>query len=276
MIKRLLEDAVPRTADEFEKLVRSSPNSSFNWIKYMDFMISLADVEKARSIAERALRTINIREENEKFNIWKAYFNLENKYGNPKEEAVMKVFQRALQCNDPKKVHLALLGMFERTEQHSLADELLNKMTKKFKHSCKVWLRRVQNHLLQKKDDVPVVERALLSLPQRKHIKFISQTAILEFKTGLPDRGRSLFEKVLREYPKRTDLWSVYLDQEIQRKDKDLIRALFERAISLSLPPKKIKFLFKKYLNYEKLQGDEDQIESVKRKAMEYVESTMN
>lgn len=50
----------------------------------------------------------------------------------------MKVFQRALQYNDPKKVHLALLGMYERTEQHNLADELLSKMTKKFKHSCKV------------------------------------------------------------------------------------------------------------------------------------------
>ncbi|CAK8570928.1 unnamed protein product [Lathyrus sativus] len=273
--ERLLEEDVPRTADEFEKLVRSSPNSSFNWIKYMDFMISLADVEKARSIAERALRTINIREENEKLNIWKAYFNLENKYGNPKEEAVMKVFQRALQYNDPKKVHLALLGMFERTEQYSLADELLNKMTKKFKHSCKVWLRRVQNLLLQKKDTVDVVQRAMLSLPQQKNVKFACQAAILEFKTGLPDRGRSLFEEILREYPKRTDLWSVYLDQEIQRKDKDLIRALFERAISLSLPPKRIKFLFKKYLDYEKSQGDEERIESVMRKAMEYVESTM-
>ncbi|KAI4350685.1 hypothetical protein L6164_005115 [Bauhinia variegata] len=51
--ERLLEQDVPRTADEFEKLVRSSPNSSFIWIKYMNFMISLADVEKARSIAER-------------------------------------------------------------------------------------------------------------------------------------------------------------------------------------------------------------------------------
>lgn len=50
----------------------------------------------------------------------------------------MKVFQRALQYNDPKKVHLSLLGMYERTEQHKLADELLDKMVKKFKHSCKV------------------------------------------------------------------------------------------------------------------------------------------
>lgn len=152
----------------------------------------------------------------------------------------MKVFQRALQYNDPKKVHLSLLGMYERTEQHKLADELLDKMVKKFKHSCKVlffyflqafplvhqnilvlcsvayqvWLRRVQRILKQQQDVVqPVVNRALLSLPRHKHIKFISQTAILEFKCGVPDRGRSMFEGILREYPKRTDLWSIYLDQ---------------------------------------------------------------
>lgn len=205
-----------------------------------------------------------------------AYFNLENEYGNPPEEAVVKVFQRALQYCDPKKVHLALLGMYERTEQHKLADELLEKMTKKFKHSCKVWLRRVQNVLKQHQDGVqPVINRALLCLPRHKHIKFISQTAILEFKSGVPDRGRSMFEGMLREYPKRTDLWSVYLDQEIRLGDIDIIRALFERAINLSLEPRKMKFLFKKYLEYEKSQGDEERIESVKRKAMEYANSTL-
>jgi hypothetical protein len=77
-----------------------------------------------------------------------------------------------------------------------------------------VWLRRVQGILKQQQDVIqPVVNRALLSLPRHKHIKFISQTAILEFKCGVPDRGRSMFEGILREYPKRTDLWSIYLDQ---------------------------------------------------------------
>lgn len=276
--ERLIEEDIPRTADEFEKLIRNSPNSSFLWIKYMEFMISLSDVEKARSIAERALRTINIREESEKLNIWVAFFNLENEYGNPPEDAVAKIFQRALQYCDPKKVHLALLGVHERTErpeQQKLADELVDKMVKKFKHSCKVWLRRIQRLLKKKQDGVqPLVNRALLSLPKHKHIKFISQAAILEFKSGVPDRGRSMFEGMLREYPKRTDLWSIYLDQEIRLGDVDVIRSLFERAISLSLPPKKMKFLFKKYLEYEKSFSDEERIEYVKRKAMEYVEST--
>lgn len=36
-----------------------------------------------------------------------------------------------------------------------------------------------------------------------------------------------------------------------------------------------LQFLFKKYLEYEKSVGDEERIESVKRKAIEYVESSM-
>ncbi|KAF3603015.1 hypothetical protein F2Q69_00038690 [Brassica cretica] len=273
---RLLENHAPESADEFEKMVRSSPNSSFVWIKYMAFMLSLADIEKARSIAERALRTINIREEEEKLNIWVAYFNLENEHGSPPEEAVKKVFERARQYCDPKKVYNALLGVYERTEQYKLADKLLDEMIKKFKQSCKVWLRKIQSYLKLDEENIQsVVNRALLCLPRHKHIKFISQTAILEFKCGVADRGRSLFERVLREYPKRTDLWSVYLDQEIRLGEVDVIRSLFERAISLSLPPKKMKFLFKKFLEYEKSAGDEERVEYVKQRAMEYADSTL-
>lgn len=51
--ERLLEKDIPRTDEEYEKLVRSSPNSSYVWIKYMEFVLSTANVEKARSIAER-------------------------------------------------------------------------------------------------------------------------------------------------------------------------------------------------------------------------------
>ena len=51
--ERQWEKDVTRTADEFEKLVRTSPNSSFVWIKYMAFMLNSADIEKARAIAER-------------------------------------------------------------------------------------------------------------------------------------------------------------------------------------------------------------------------------
>lgn len=53
--KRLLQNDIPRTGDEFEKLVRGSPNSSFAWIQYMAYCIDMAEIEKARSVAERLL-----------------------------------------------------------------------------------------------------------------------------------------------------------------------------------------------------------------------------
>lgn len=62
--ERALQGDIPRTPDDFEKLVRSSPNSSFVWIKYMAFLLDLADVEKARAVAERYVCSPN-----DKFNV---------------------------------------------------------------------------------------------------------------------------------------------------------------------------------------------------------------
>ena len=51
--RRLEGNEAPESIEDFEKLVHGSPNSSFIWIKYMAFLLSLGDVDKARSIAER-------------------------------------------------------------------------------------------------------------------------------------------------------------------------------------------------------------------------------
>lgn len=59
-------DDTPETAADFERLVASSPNSSETWMKYMAFHLSLADIESARSVANRAFERIEFREEGEK------------------------------------------------------------------------------------------------------------------------------------------------------------------------------------------------------------------
>jgi rRNA biogenesis protein RRP5 len=75
-----------------------SPDSSYLWIKYMAFLISLGETDRARAVAERALAGISYREEGEKFNVWVAWLNLENAYGSPDPAAaVMALFNRALQ-----------------------------------------------------------------------------------------------------------------------------------------------------------------------------------
>ena len=50
-------------------------------------------------------------------------------------------------------------------------------------------------------------------------------------------------------------------------------RKLFERVIHLQLSARKMKFLFKKYLDFEQKYGTEHTVKTVKRKAAEYVES---
>ena len=66
----------------------------------------------------------NCREEGEKFNIWQARLNLEMQYGDPPEEAVMKLFQRALSYTDQKKLYMALITLLERANQVSLSTSL--------------------------------------------------------------------------------------------------------------------------------------------------------
>eukprot|EP00798_Chlamydomonas_sp_ICE-L_P000496 gene496-1903_t len=275
---RLQGEAAPKSNNDYERLVLASPNSSFVWIKYMAFCITLGDMEQARVIAERALQTVNFREEQEKFNVWVAWLNLENTYGQPPEEAVMKLFQRALQYNDQKKLYLAMLGIMERSKRVDLAEQLLKTVTKKFGTSAKVWLKHLE-HMLNQGDEEKgakmLMERALVSLPARKHIKVITKAALLEFKVGSAERGRGIFEGVLRNHPKRLDLWSVYIDQEVKLGDVQRTRALFERATHMTLPPKKMKFLFKRFLEYEKEHGDAASVDHVKKRAMEFVESTL-
>lgn len=58
----LLEaDRAPANADDFDRLLISSPNNSALWTQYMAFFLHTAEVDKARSIAQRALKTISYR-----------------------------------------------------------------------------------------------------------------------------------------------------------------------------------------------------------------------
>lgn len=55
---RLLELS---SAEEFERMVLKSPDSSMTWVAYMTFYLNMAEVDKARGVLERGLQTINYR-----------------------------------------------------------------------------------------------------------------------------------------------------------------------------------------------------------------------
>jgi len=103
-------------------------------------------------------------------------------------------------------------------------------------------------------------------------VSAISKFGQLEFRHGNAERGRTIFENLLSHYPKRVDIWSVYIDMEQKFVgDLEAIRHIFDKATSLFLSAKKMKFLFKRYLTFEKQHGNAAGIEKVKRKAQEYL-----
>ena len=98
---------------------------------------------------------------------------------------------------------------------------------------------------------------------------------------------------MLANYPKRTDLWHLYIDKETKRSNIDSARRLLERMICTKLSVKNMKSTFKKYLKvrfvtmrgrfqltslllviqFEETNGDKSSVDQVKQKAREYVMS---
>lgn len=51
----------PESAEDFDRLLLATPNDSALWVQYIAFYLHTAEVDKARTIAQRALRTISFR-----------------------------------------------------------------------------------------------------------------------------------------------------------------------------------------------------------------------
>lgn len=262
----------PESVSDFERLIIGNPNSSVIWMNYMAFQLQLSEIEKARELAERALKTINYREEAEKLNIWIAMLNLENTFGS--EETLEDVFSRACQFMDSFTIHNKLLGIYQMSEKLQKARELFKVTAKKFgSEKVSIWVSWATFLLSQNEPEevATILGNALKALPKRSHIEVVRRFAQLEFSNGEPERGRSLFEGLLADAPKRIDIWNVYLDQEIKLSDnKTRVEELFERVITKKITKKQAKFFFNKWLQYEESQKDEKKADYVKAKAAEY------
>ena len=78
---RRAEGATPQTVNDFERMLVADKDQSYLWIQYMAFMLDKLDMEAARRVAQRAIKSVSMTAEDEKLNVWIAYMNLESKFG---------------------------------------------------------------------------------------------------------------------------------------------------------------------------------------------------
>lgn len=170
-----------------------------------------------------------------------------------------------------------LSEVYEKSEDFENAQNMLEKALKKYKKSKKVWMA-YQHYLLRRGDDKgakSMLGRSMQSLSRHKHVEVITQYGLKEFEYGSMDRGRVIFEELLNSYPKRSDLWHIYVDKEVKYHNIPQARQLFERAIASKYSSKNMKTIFKKFLTFESTHGSEASIDEVKEKARVYVSSLM-
>lgn len=121
----------PQSVADFERLLLGDPNNSTLWMQYMAFQIGLNEVQKSREIGERALKTINIREQDEKMNIWTALLNLEIEQGN--DDAADETFKRACEYCDTEEMHNKLISIYTSTGRHEVNSHFPSHKKKRFR-----------------------------------------------------------------------------------------------------------------------------------------------
>ena len=278
-------DENPETAGDFERLLAGDPNNSELWIRYMAFYLSLADIPAARKVADKAMDRIEFRHEKEKLNVWTALLTLEHKYGS--QETFHAAIDRACSQNNPKYVYLRACEILEKDlaknpkdrASVSRADALYTTMCKKHKSKKKVWLAHMQYLLRQSRHQEAhaLMKRALLSLAPYKHAEMMSKFAQMEFEYGSTERARTLFDGLVLKYPKRLDLFFVYLDKECKNGTIDHARTLLEKKVEESkLSDRQMKSLFKKWYRIEEDHGTDESKEHVKDAARAYVSKDRN
>lgn len=248
----LASNQIPNSIDGFDRLVLSSPDSSLVWLQYMAYHLQATEIDKARAVARRAIKTINFREENEALNVWNAWLNLESRFGT--FESLNDVFREAVRANDALKIYTHMLTVHTDVGRQIELEKLIRSMIGKFKQKPQVWIDCGEAFLKigLKEKSRHTMQRALQSLPasERKYIhikKFLSISSILniisiynyiifidvnlivrfanlENKLGDKERSQTLYEQILSSYPKRVDIWSCYVDSLIKSEDIDIAR----------------------------------------------------
>lgn len=158
---------IPSSVAEFERLVLATPNNSLIWIKFMVFHLQALEVDKARHVFRRVLKSINFRWQDDILNVWVAYLNLELRYGTT--ETFEQAFTEALATNDQFKVTTRTIEILADSEKVAMCKAKATIAMKKFKERAELWPRvgAAYFRLGLKEEANQLVNKALAALDKR-------------------------------------------------------------------------------------------------------------
>ncbi|KAK7253549.1 hypothetical protein SO694_000011138 [Aureococcus anophagefferens] len=275
----LLADADPRTAEDYERLLVTEWNAAATWIAYAKLLVRESDATGARGVLERALKKIGYREEAQRLEAWAALLAHERDHGDAK--SLGAAVDRATKNADPTRVLLKLAALHEETSNYDAADAAYARAEKRSRRQGAtpddVWLAHCRSRLLAgAADDArAVLDRAVQACADggpKAEASLLAKFACLELDVGSADRGRTLFDTTLAKWPKRADLWQLYVAKSLKAGDVAHARAIQMRLAGVNLPPKAMRQALKRFAAFEEAHGDAASADAVKDLARAYVQ----
>lgn len=119
-----------------------------------------------------------------------------------------------------------------------------------------------------------LLQRATQSVPSNLHRHLTSKFGALEFKSpnGDAERGRTIFEGLVSAWPKKGDIWDMYVELERAHGEKENVRQLFERMVKLGMKKRRVMLIFRRWLDFEEDVGNSKGVERVKALESEWKE----
>lgn len=144
------------------------------------FHIQATEIDRARTIAKKALKTIDVREDQDRLNIWIALLNMELRFGS--KDAFDELLKEALLITEPFKVYSVCLKIFADCKRIPELNDMVLTITKKFRQNIDCWLNAAQALFEVQMEDKAksLLNRALTSLPERDR-KFLLKLPIEKY-----------------------------------------------------------------------------------------------
>ncbi|XP_030888620.1 crooked neck-like protein 1 [Leptonychotes weddellii] len=287
-----LNDYKLRKRKTFEDNIRKNRTVISNWIKYAQWEESLKEIQRARSIYERALdvdyRNITLwlkyaememknRQVNHARNIWDRaittlprvnqfwykYTYMEEMLGNI--AGARQVFERWMEWQPEEQAWHSYINFELRYKEVDRARTIYERYI--LFTFAKMWLLYAQFEIRQK--NLPFARRALgTSIGKCPKNKLFKGYIELELQLREFDRCRKLYEKFLEFGPENCTSWIKFAELETILGDIERARAIYELAISqprLDMP----EVLWKSYIDFEIEQEETERTRNLYRRLLQ-------
>ena len=140
-IEKANENDEIKNAEYYEKLILKDRDNSLNWISYANYILDTLNLASARQIFERALKIVDIAKTKEKLNLWVAYLNLENIYGD--KTSFEKIFERAKEVCDKKNLYQHAIKINIDSQKYEEASDIYKLLIKDYFNDLEIWKKYI-------------------------------------------------------------------------------------------------------------------------------------